>query len=262
MKSTLLHIHNISFIRSERNILSQLSMSIADGDVVGILGANGAGKTSLLRLICGILKTDEGRVELHGKNIAELTKREIASEIAFLTQDGLGNVDFTVDEFLKFSRYARRRSFLSLEKQDFDAIENAVKITDIEEFRTRKLTQLSGGEKQRIYIAGAIAQEAKIMLLDEPTTYLDPVHWQELAEIVRKLENEGFTIVIATHSINFALRVCKRFVGLQDGKKVFDGTHADLLTDNALHQIYPNAAFEIVEKPNSNSPAFFVVPKC
>ncbi|MCK5345524.1 MAG: ABC transporter ATP-binding protein, partial [Candidatus Heimdallarchaeota archaeon] len=189
-------------------------MSIADGEVVAILGANGAGKTTLLRLMCGISKTDEGEIELHGKNIAELSKREIALKIAFLTQDGLGQADFTVDEFLKFSRYAQRRSFLRLEQQDFDAIEKAVKITGIDKFRSRLLTQLSGGEKQRIYIAGAIAQEAKIMLLDEPTTYLDPIHWKELAQIVRKLEIEGFTIVIATHSINFALRVCNRFIGL------------------------------------------------
>ena len=258
----MLHVNNISFIRGERNILSQLSLNIADGEVLGVLGANGAGKTTFLRLLCGIIKADTGSIELQGKKISEFSKREIASKIAFLTQDGLGQVDFTVDEFLIFSRYARRKSFLSLQKPDYDAIEKAVKITGIEEFKERKLHQLSGGEKQRIYIAGAIAQEAKIMLLDEPTTYLDPVHWKELAKIVQKLETEGFTVVIATHSINFALRVCKRFVGLQEGKKVFDGTHADLLTNKALHEIYPNAAFEIVEKQNGNSRAYFVVPKC
>ena len=262
MKSTVLHIHNISFIRSERNILSQLSLDIAEGDILGILGANGAGKTTLLRLMCGISKIDDGCVELHGKNIAELSKREIALKIAFLTQDGLGLADFTVEEFLKFSRYARRKSFLRLEQQDFDAIEKAVNITGIEEFKHRKLYQLSGGEKQRIYIAGAIAQEAKIMLLDEPTTYLDPNHWKELAKIVQTLEAEGFTIVIATHSVNFALRVCNRFIGLKDGMKVFDGKHADLLTDNTLQMIYPAASFEILEKQDGNSSAHFVVPKC
>jgi len=262
MNDSVLQVNNITFIRGDRNILSQLSMNIAQNEIIGVLGANGAGKTTLLRLLSGILKPDKGKIALKGKNIAELSKREIAREIAFLTQDGLGQADFTVEEFLKFSRYARRTSMLSLEKQDFAAIEKAIKITGIEEFTKRKLHQLSGGEKQRIYIAGAIAQEAKILLFDEPTTYLDPNHWKELAKIVQTLEAEGFTIVIATHSINFALKVCKRFVGLKEGIKVFDGNHAELLKNETLNTIYPDASFEILEKHDDNSSAHFVVPKC
>jgi len=258
-----LQLNNITLSFAAKIILSKVFLKLEAGEIIGLVGANGAGKTTLLRICAGILKPDEGEVLLFDKNIGRYSRKEIAANIAYLPQTLDADVEFTVEEFLRFSRYARRKSLFKLNSEDYAAISKAVEITEIASFVERRMNALSGGEKQRVFIAGAIAQQAQILLLDEPTTFLDPHYWKELADIIRKLKNAGLSLIIATHSINFALNVCDGIIALKDGKVAFSGSVQNFVRVEVLSEIYENAQFKIIEEQaaDENGKRFFVVPK-
>ena len=209
MKTKLIQLNNIFLSRGEKNILSNISLEIRENEIVGVLGANGAGKTTVLRVISGIWKQDSGSVILNDRELLKYSRREIATNIAYLPQTIEANVEFTVEEFLQFSRYAHRSAMKSLSLADYEAIDRAVAITKIKELIARKINELSGGEKQRIFIAGAIAQGAKILLLDEPTTFPDPHYWRE--QLVR-WEDLGLPVVEwPTNVVSRMVPACREF---------------------------------------------------
>lgn len=217
-----LEIKNLTVAIDQKIILDGISHAFAEGKRTSILGANGAGKSTLLRALCLLNEKFEGTVELDGRDIRSLGRRSIAQSIAILPQERSAPIDTTVRQLTSYGRFPHQKLFSSGNpKEDRDAIEWAMRVTNVEKFSDRKVSTLSGGERQRAWLAMALAQRPKILLLDEPTTYLDIAHQLEVMEIIRSINRDhSMTIVSVLHDINHALEFSDEVIVL-DGGKIF-----------------------------------------
>ncbi len=209
-----------------------VNVTVRNGAVVGLLGPNGCGKTTLLRLLSGMLRPDEGQVLLAGRPLATLTRREIARRIALVPQETHATFDFTVIDIVLMGRYPHLGPFELEGMADLEIARKALAATGTVELEHRPFGSLSGGEKQRVVIAGALAQAAELMLLDEPTASLDLSYQIEVASLVRRLNHaQGTTMVVSTHDLNMAASVCDEIVLMRDGRRA--GTRTDGRNDDA-----------------------------
>lgn len=214
-------------------------MHIKEGEIVSLIGPNGSGKSTLLRLITHLIQPKSGEVLLDGAQLASMKRQEIAQKLAMLPQMQDHQLDLTVRELVEFGRYPHRKAYSSLTKEDEEIIEWAMAVTRLTNLEHRMLQSLSGGERQRAWIAMAIAQRPKILLLDEPTTYLDISHQLEIMELVKEL-NEQFnmTVVMVLHDINQAARYSDRIIVLKNGEIKFDGIPPCVLCKEMFHSIF------------------------
>ena len=187
-----------------------------------IIGCPGAGKSTLIKLIDGLLQATDGEITLHGKNIKSYNRKELAKLISYVPQNsGLG-FDFTAEEFVAGGRYAYCGLFGSIDKDDKRIINESMEVTGISRFKDRPLCKMSGGERQRVFIAAALTQNAPIMLLDEPTVYLDPKSGAEINSLMASLNREkGITMITVTHDINFCLLSGGKLLGIKNGLQKF-----------------------------------------
>lgn len=238
----MLQADNVGFGYAERaaaDVLQGVSVSVADGGLVGILGPNGSGKTTLLKILGGLLKPTSGRVLLDGRDLAAMRRREVARRIAIVPQETRLAFDYSVLEVVLMGRYAHLAAF-ELEGQNDVAIARAaLGDTGTALLADRVFDTLSGGEKQRVVIAGALAQEAGTMLLDEPTAALDPGYQLEVAALLRRLNaDRGVTMVVATHDLNLAAALCRQLVLLRNGRVLAAGPTRDVLTRETVRALY------------------------
>ena len=219
--------------------LHGVSLDVARGGLVGVIGPNGSGKTTLLRLLCGLLPPSSGEVTLDGRDIARMSRRELARAIAVVPQETRLSFDFSVLEVVLMGRFAHLGPF-ELESPDDVAIaREALSATGTLDLADRPYPTLSGGEKQRVIIAGALAQAAGLMLLDEPTAALDPGYQIEIAALLRRLNaDRGVTIVVATHDLNFAAGLCRDLLLLRSGRVLASGPTAEVLTRESVRALY------------------------
>ena len=237
-----------------RPVLDGLSLTIATGTVTALVGPNGSGKSTLLKTLARLLKADGGAVYLDGQAIRTLPTTEVARRLAVLPQGPSAPPGMTVAELVEQGRYPHAGALRMLRQQDHQAIRTALALTGMEAFAARPLDGLSGGERQRAWIALALAQDTPILLLDEPTTFLDIGHQLEVLELVRRLNRErGLTIVLVLHDLNQAARYADRMVALQQGRIVADGEPAAVLTAALLEQVF-NVRAHIVADPSSGTP--------
>jgi iron complex transport system ATP-binding protein len=229
---------NLTFAYKDRPVLDGVSLSVEKGEMVGILGPNGSGKTTLLKIFSAVL-TGRGEVTLNGKNIQTYGKRELSRLFAMVPQDHQILFPYTVAEIVLMGR-ASYHSALALEgERDLEVARASMKLTDSLSFSDRYLHELSGGEKQRVIIARALAQEPEILLLDEPSAFLDLKHQVQVFELMRRLNRErGLTIVAALHDLNLAALFFRRLVLLRDGKIYRDGSPKEVLTQQTIEEIY------------------------
>lgn len=232
-----------AYPRSERTILRAVSLAVRPGTVVGLLGPNGCGKTTLLRLLSGMLIPNEGEVLLAGRPIAVLNRREIARRIAVVPQETHATFDFSVLDIVLMGRYPHLGPFELEGADDLEIARQALKATGTADLEERRFGSLSGGEKQRVVIAAALAQAADLMLLDEPTASLDLSYQIEVATLLRRLNKiEGTTMVVCTHDLNMAAAVCDEVALLRDGAILAHGPTADTITpDNIRATFHVNA---------------------
>lgn len=209
---------------NKRLALNGFSLSLKAGEIHTLIGPNGSGKSTALQAMAGLIQPAEGHVLINGTSIHTLSRHKLARKLAFLPQNPVAPAEMTVAQLVRQGRFAHVGLFRNYKSDDEQAITWALEHTGLIDFSNRNLIELSGGERQRAWIAAAIAQEADILLLDEPTSFLDICYQKEVLELLYKLSRErGVTIVMSIHDINQALTVCDRISLLSSGNHIFDG---------------------------------------
>jgi iron complex transport system ATP-binding protein len=238
----------------DRVIVKDLNLSIPTGKITALVGANGSGKSTILKAMARLLKPKAGCVLLDGKSIHEQPTREVAKQLAILPQNPTAPEGLTVFELVGYGRFPYQRGFGTLSKLDRDVIRWAIDVTGMTAFSDRPVDQLSGGQRQRAWIAMALAQNTRFLFLDEPTTFLDMAHQLEVLQLLRKLnEEEKRTIVMVVHDLNHATRFAHYMVAIKQGKVVCEGPTVDVLTEQVLGEVFGIRA-DIVKDPRTGVP--------
>ena len=239
-------------------VVRDLSLVIPDGQVTTIVGPNGCGKSTLLRTMARLLKPTQGRVLLDGQPVHDLPTKDIARRMALLPQSPVAPDGLVVRDLVGRGRHPHQRWFSQWSPEDERIVESALAMTDTAELRERPLDQLSGGQRQRAWIAMTLAQDTDLMLLDEPTTYLDLAHQVEVLDLVTRLNRErGRTIVMVLHDLNLAARYSDRIVAMKDGVIATEGTPTEVFTPDLLAETFGLDA-DVLEDPRTGLP--IVVP--
>lgn len=227
----MITLDHINFSYGKTPLIGGLTLEVKKGEWVGIIGPNGAGKTTLIKLMSGYLPTNEGDIFVQGKHIGSYSRREISKIVSVVPQNSHFAFSFTALEVVLMGRAPHIDRF-GLEKEaDLRVAREAMEMTDTWQFRDRPIDELSGGELQRVIIARSLAQEPQVLLLDEPTTFLDIKHQSDIAEIIAHLNNKrGTTIVSAMHDVNLAISYCTRIILLNNGRIFKDGDPKDVIT--------------------------------
>ncbi|MCK4980795.1 MAG: ABC transporter ATP-binding protein [Candidatus Delongbacteria bacterium] len=247
----LISIENIGVNLSNKNIISGITFNINEGEYFSIIGPNGAGKSTLLKAMCNIIDHSSGDIIISGTNIRSIKQKELAKQITYVSQIPVIN-NYSVYDFIMFSRYPYFSSFSSISSEDKKKVQESMEITDIVEFTNRKLRTLSGGERQRVNIASAIAQDTKIILFDEPGTFLDPFYDQQISELISNInKNLGITVVNVTHNINKALLYSDRIAALKNGKLEFLENTYELRTEQ-ITDLYDTEFIDIQHPISKN----------
>jgi iron complex transport system ATP-binding protein len=233
----LFEIKNLSFrYPSFSNFeLQNVNLHIEKGNLIGILGPNGAGKSTILKLLAGLLSSQKGEITFGGQAIESLHSRERAKKIAYVPQSMHFTFPLTVWEIVEMGRHPYLGRFEPMKKKDKDICERALKLCDALDFKDRSYEELSGGEKQRVLLASALAQTPQVLLLDEPTLSLDLSHQVLLFEMIQKLhQEEALTVIVATHELNLAGRFLDRLILMKKGKVMAEGKPNKVLTPNNI----------------------------
>jgi iron complex transport system ATP-binding protein len=250
----MINIKSLSFAYSEEVVVNEVSFSISDGEFVGIIGPNGAGKSTLLKLMDGILHPKMGKIQLKEKLLDEYSRKQLAKMIGFVPQNFTTAFSYSVNDVVLMGRYPHLSAFSSESAEDYKIVEKSMKSTDVWQFKQRQFGNLSGGEKQRVVLASALAQEPQILLLDEPTSSLDIKYQYQFYNILQELQqSSGLTIVVVTHDINLAARYCRRLILLKNGKLVDDGTPEKVITKEIMESVY-EVEVEILSHPQDGKP--------
>jgi len=256
-----LQIRQVSFSYFDGFILNDISLSIGAGETVGLLGPNGSGKTTLIKLACGILKPNHGEIWLDGTRLSQLSRRFIAQRIAVVPQQFHVSFAFTAAEIVTLGRIPFLKAFAEESEADRRLVTEVLELVGISELRERRFDELSGGERQKVILAMALAQEPKLLLLDEPTAHLDISHQVEMLELVRKLNAErGLTVIAAIHDLNLASLYFDRLILLKGGRVLADGTPSQVLTEQMISEVF-SASVRVEPHPATGVPHIVVMPK-
>ena len=254
----MLQVSDINFYYDTKRALENVTFTVEEGEFFGVIGPNGSGKTTLLRCISGIFKPQSGVVRFSGSNMYNLSKREIAKNIAMVPQSSAINFGFTALEIIMMGRNPHVSRFRMEDQRDYKLAENAMKLTNTEHLASRLINTLSGGEQQRVIIARALAQEPKLMLLDEPTVHLDISHQLGIMELIRKLnKNNGITIIAVFHDLNLAAQYCDRLMLMDDGKIASIGNTHQVLTSENIRKTYH---VNVLVKEHPLTSSLYVIP--
>ncbi len=235
----LLDVRDLSVKVADKLLLSSLNFQVHQGDYLCILGPNGAGKSTLLKVLMGIINSSSGEVRLNQHSLSLLSQKERARQISYVPQAHGHQLDFSVTDFIKMGRYAHHSAFSDWSADDQYALEHALTITNTQDFLHRQMNTLSGGETQRVMIAAAICQQAPLLLLDEPTSFLDPHHQVEVHQLIQTLNKEhGMSIIEVSHDLNHAAQHSQHILALKQGKSLWHGHSQDLLQNKHLHALY------------------------
>jgi iron complex transport system ATP-binding protein len=239
--------------------VEDITFKIEKGGFIGIIGPNGSGKTSLLRAITRILKPKQGTIYLEGENIRHLGEKEIAKKIAVVSQNpGISHI--TVEDFVLLGRIPHHQRFQFLDTpEDVEVAEKCMDLTNTLKLKNKPVGELSGGERQLVLIARALAQEPRLILLDEPTTFLDITHQVRIMDLIKRLNREsGLTVILVLHDLNLAGEYCNRLILMNDGRIHKMGTPAEVLTYQIIEEVY-GALVVVGKSPVSSRPYIFVV---
>ncbi|MNZ86098.1 putative siderophore transport system ATP-binding protein YusV [compost metagenome] len=238
----------------DRLIVEDLNISIPEGKVTALVGANGSGKSTILKTMARILQPKGGSVLLDGKSIHKQSTREVAKQLAILPQNPTAPEGLTVYELVSYGRFPHQKGFGGLKADDRKVVEWAIEVTKMEEFSDRALEQLSGGQRQRAWIAMALAQETDILFLDEPTTFLDMAHQLEVLQLLEELNVESQrTIIMVVHDLNHAARYAHHMIAIKKGQAIASGSPEEVVTSEVLREVFGIEA-DIVTDPRSGVP--------
>lgn len=249
---------DISVSFKEKNIIKNLDLAINQGKIVTIIGPNGSGKTTLLRTLCRNLKPKVGMVSLNGKDIFKMKTKNVAKDLAIMTQNHGSTGDITVTQLVEYGRFAYSSFLKSKTKEDKEVVQWALEKTGMDKFAHRVVDTLSGGERQRAWIAMALAQKPKVLILDEPTTFLDICYQIEVLELVYSLNREeGITVVMVLHDINFAAKYSDEIVIIKDGGIYAKGIPLEVINETSMKEVF-NVKGSITIDESIKKPIFLV----
>ena len=220
-------------------VVNDVSFAVGRGELVGVIGPNGSGKTTLLKMLSGALTPSAGAIDLDNRPLAGWPRLALARRIALVPQETHTPFDFSVLDIVLMGRYPHLGTFALEGAADIAIARQALASTGTTAFETRSFGTLSGGEKQRVVIASALAQSPELLLLDEPTASLDVGHQLEVQTLLRRLNrDDGVTMVLSTHDLNFAAALCRHLILLRDGRVVAQGPTEDVLTPETVRALY------------------------
>lgn len=219
--------------------LKDVTASIVDGKLTAVIGPNGSGKSTLLGIMSRSLAPESGAVLLDGRELASFKPKELARRLAVVHQNNAAPDDLTVEQLVSYGRMPHRKPFREQSREDREAIDWAIACTGLNHKRRSRIGELSGGERQRVWIAMALAQKTKVLLLDEPTTFLDMYYQLEMMELIRALNvKHGLTIVAVLHDMNQAVRYCDRIIAMKNGRALLQGSPEQIVTQETIREIY------------------------
>ncbi len=255
MTSSLLEVRDLRWSYDPRRpVLRGVGFRVAAGERVALIGPNGAGKTTLIKCLNGLLRSFEGSVLLAGRPLQGYRPRDLARMAAYVPQPMSAGLPFAVREFVAMGRYPHGGMWGGLTAEDQEAVRWALRITGTLEFADRRHDTLSGGERQKVMLAAALAQRSPLLLLDEPSAFLDPGHQHEIDCILHTVNRRlGVTLVTATHDLNRAALTSDRVLGLRDGRLLCDAGPTAALAPTMLRQLY-DERFERVDHPGTGLP--------
>lgn len=237
--NTSLIMQQVRLQYRDQIIINDMSLNFSRPEIVSIIGPNGSGKSTLLKSLCRLLSPTSGCVYLNGCKLTDIPTEEIARAISILPQSATAPGDMTVYDLATYGRLPYQGFLSQLSDADKQAIEDALTFTELTSMQHRRLDTLSGGERQRAWLAMALAQHPQILLLDEPTTYLDIHHQLELMELIVKLHrSRSLTVIMVLHDLNHAARYSQRLIALKKGSIVADGPVAEVFTTPILEDLY------------------------
>ena len=249
---------NLTLGYGKKIIARDVSVAIPDGHFTAIIGPNGCGKSTLLRTLSRLMSPVEGSVFLDGEQIQRFASKEVARRIGLLAQNATTPGDITVQELVSRGRYPHQPLFTRWRKEDDEAVKRAMQATGITDLAQQSVDTLSGGQRQRAWIAMVLAQETSIMLLDEPTTWLDISHQIDLLELLSELNRtQGYTLAAVLHDLNQACRYATHLIALRDGEIVAQGAPKEIVTPDLIARIYGMRCM-IIDDPVAGTP--LVVP--
>ena len=230
---------NLKIGYEKKVIIENLNITIEKGQVLSIIGPNGCGKSTLLKTLSRMLTPVDGEVLIEKVPINNMKNKEISKKICLLSQHNTAPEDLTVEQLIYYGRLPHKKWYSRKNKEDEKIIDLAIEQTSLTTYRKRQIGALSGGEKQRVYIAQALCQQPEILLLDEPTTYLDICHQLELMELIEKINKKlNITVVMVLHDLNQASRYSDRIIVMNSGKIIADGSPNDVINRKIIEKIY------------------------
>jgi len=253
-----LHAERLTVGYGERRVLDGLDVTIPDGSFTVIIGPNACGKSTLLRSLVRLVRPQAGAVLLDGQDIARRHTKELAREIGLLPQTSIAPDGITVTDLVSRGRNPHQSMLRRWSADDERAVREALEATSLTELATRAVDELSGGQRQRVWIAMALAQETPLLLLDEPTTYLDLSHQIDVLDLCTRLHRDGRTLVAVLHDLNQAARYATHLIAMQGGAIVAEGAPKDVVTADLVDRVFGVPA-RIIDDPETGSP--LVIPR-
>jgi iron complex transport system ATP-binding protein len=237
--ASVYRIQDLRFAYSQTPVLNGISTTIFVGDFVALVGPNGAGKSTFLKILAGLNRRYAGTVEFDSVSLAKVTSHDLARRVAFVPQETHVAFPFSVNQMVLMGRAPHQSASLFDSGIDIERAEYAMRLTDTLDLSKKAFTALSGGERQRVVLASALAQDPEVLLLDEPTVYLDLKHQIHFYDIVERLNlDHRMTIVSVTHDVNLAARYARRMIAMRAGRFVVDGVPESVLTPEHLYEIF------------------------
>jgi len=256
-----LQFNQVGFSYFNGLVLHDISLTIKAGEMVGLLGPNGSGKTTLLKLASGVLKPRPGEVRLNGSTMNRLSRKAIARHVAVVPQQFHIPFAFTTSEVVMLGRTPFIKALAGETATDKRVVAEAIKLVGISHLTNRRFDELSGGERQKIILAMALAQQPELLLLDEPTVHLDISHQVETLELVRRLNFEhGLTVIAAMHDLNLASLYFDRLILLKEGRVWAEGTPSQVLTEASISEVF-SASVRVESHPTTGVPHIVVIPR-
>ncbi|MGG1401079.1 adenosylcobinamide amidohydrolase [Bacillus salipaludis] len=258
----MLAVQHVSGGYSGEHVLKDVSFEVEKGELFGILGPNGSGKTTLLKMISGILPIQLGEILIGGKRLSKYNTKQLAQMIAVLSQQSSDSFSYTVKETISLGRYAHQKGwFQTWSKEDEDIVQRVMNQTGVSSMQTKNIQELSGGEKQRVFLAQALAQEPKILLLDEPTNHLDLSYQKELLDLLKKwTRQKGLTVISIFHDLNLAGLYCDRLLLLEKGTININHVPNEVLREEKIRDVYHTEILKLPH-PKVAAPQMCLLPE-
>ncbi|GAA0434592.1 ABC transporter ATP-binding protein [Lentibacillus halophilus] len=246
----------------EARVINNLSVTVPEKQITSIIGPNGCGKSTLLKAIARVLKTEKGSVYLDGHMIHQWKTKDVAKKMAILPQSSDAPPGLTVFELVSYGRFPHQKGLTGLKRSDYKFIDWAIEVTGLSDLKERPVDELSGGQRQRVWIAMSLAQDTDILILDEPTTYLDMAHQLEILRLLKNLNIEQErTIVMVLHDLNHASRFSHNMLAMKDGDLLVEGTPERVMTRENLFNVFDIDA-QLMSCPFSKHPICLAYDLC